>query len=93
MNILTDIIHIFSFSEILFFSCPVPVSPFKKMMGAPPVGGRRVLPPIGPAEMREQSPSPYRDSSTEEISQEMANLEDLMKDLSAITASQFNCQP
>ena len=29
--------------------------------------------------------------STEELSQEMANLEGLMKDLSAITASQFNC--
>ena len=29
--------------------------------------------------------------STEELSQEMANLEGLMKDLSAITASQFSC--
>nr|XP_045611215.1 neogenin-like isoform X3 [Procambarus clarkii] len=29
--------------------------------------------------------------STEELSQEMANLEGLMKDLSAITANQFNC--
>lgn len=29
--------------------------------------------------------------STEELNQEMANLEGLMKDLSAITASEFQC--
>jgi neogenin len=29
--------------------------------------------------------------STEELNQEMANLEGLMKDLSAITASEFEC--
>lgn len=30
-------------------------------------------------------------NSTEELNQEMANLEGLMKDLSAITASEFEC--
>lgn len=30
-------------------------------------------------------------TSTEELNQEMANLEGLMKDLSAITASEFEC--
>lgn len=29
--------------------------------------------------------------STEELNQEMANLEGLMKDLNAITASEFEC--
>lgn len=30
-------------------------------------------------------------TSAEELNQEMANLEDLMKDLDAITASEFEC--
>lgn len=30
-------------------------------------------------------------TSTEELNQEMANLEGLMKDLSAITANEFEC--
>jgi len=36
--------------------------------------------------------APLRPSySTEELTQEMANLEGLMKDLNAITASEFQC--
>lgn len=38
-------------------------------------------------EMQRLAPS----TSTEELNQEMANLEGLMKDLSAITASEFEC--
>lgn len=38
-------------------------------------------------EMQRLQPS----TSTEELNQEMANLEGLMKDLSAITASEFEC--
>lgn len=38
-------------------------------------------------EMQRLAPS----TSTEELNQEMANLEGLMKDLSAITANEFEC--
>uniref|UniRef100_A0A6A7FSF1 Neogenin n=2 Tax=Hirondellea gigas TaxID=1518452 RepID=A0A6A7FSF1_9CRUS len=83
-----------------------PSSPFKKLppsgcplgppTAAPPVGGRRVLPPIGrvdslPEEEDRVGCEMVGGVSTEELSQEMANLEGLMKDLSAITASQFSC--
>ena len=41
--------------------------------------------------MQEATDALIHGYSTEELSQEMANLEGLMKDLSAITANQFNC--
>ncbi|XP_072152438.1 neogenin isoform X4 [Bemisia tabaci] len=70
-------------------------SPYKK---APPTAGS-TLPP-GPASTSSTKPwqsdllqlSKIQPSySTEELNQEMANLEGLMKDLNAITASEFEC--
>ncbi|KAK4309382.1 hypothetical protein Pmani_018962 [Petrolisthes manimaculis] len=74
-------------------------SPFKKSMVP---GGSGLGPPgrwPGPS-MRVDSLPEHEEAheallhhgcSTEELTQEMANLEGLMKDLSAITANQFNC--
>ncbi|XP_023289160.1 neogenin isoform X2 [Orussus abietinus] len=67
-------------------------SPYKK----PPCGGTQlqknrlasVLNPSHTAEEIERLKPSY---STEELNQEMANLEGLMKDLNAITASEFEC--
>jgi neogenin len=39
----------------------------------------------------EVSPAQQKCYSTEELSQEISNLEGLMKDLNAITASEFQC--
>ncbi|XP_071534038.1 neogenin isoform X3 [Panulirus ornatus] len=80
-------------------------SPFKKSLvpgssgmasGAGPGGpsGRWVGPSMrvdSLPEHEEASEALLHGYSTEELSQEMANLEGLMKDLSAITANQFNC--
>lgn len=44
-------------------------------------------PPYTAEEIQRLAPS----HSTEELNQEMANLEGLMKDLNAITASEFEC--
>ncbi|XP_063603136.1 neogenin-like [Penaeus indicus] len=81
-------------------------SPFKKPPLVPPPsgsgGGSRWGPGTGGGgggpirvdalpEHEEASEALLHGYSTEELSQEMANLEGLMKDLSAITANQFNC--
>ncbi|XP_027214803.2 splicing factor, proline- and glutamine-rich [Penaeus vannamei] len=81
-------------------------SPFKKPPLAPPPSGPGGGPRWGPGgggggggpmrvdalpEHEEASEALLHGYSTEELSQEMANLEGLMKDLSAITANQFNC--
>ena len=47
----------------------------------------KYLPPHTLDELERLRPS----TSTEELNQEMANLEGLMKDLNAITASEFQC--
>lgn len=74
---------------------PQNASPFKKPSvlanGAPAASNR--LQQSGPSvahstdEIQRLAPS----TSTEELNQEMANLEGLMKDLSAITANEFEC--
>ncbi|RXG72199.1 hypothetical protein Avbf_00173, partial [Armadillidium vulgare] len=78
-------------------------SPFKKALNIPPPAGlpnniplsaRRVLPVSrvdSLPEHEELNEGLLHGYSTEELTQEMANLEGLMKDLSAITANQFNC--
>lgn len=59
---------------------PTPQSPFKK------AGGPMASPLLG------HKGKPMQHSySTEELNQEMANLEGLMKDLNAITANDFGC--
>ncbi|KAG1673521.1 Neogenin [Nymphon striatum] len=75
-------------------------SPNKKTVPTPPVvnttpgktrgAGVSIVTPRVPAEAikNEDLPPSY---STEELNLEMANLEGLMKDLNAITASQFEC--
>lgn len=75
---------------------PQNASPYKKSTGGPAstaaVSGNR-LQQSGPSvvhsndEVQRLAPS----TSTEELNQEMANLEGLMKDLSAITANEFEC--
>ncbi|KAK7084454.1 putative aminophospholipid-translocase, partial [Halocaridina rubra] len=81
---------------------PGVTSPFKKsLVGATPALGGAVGPGArwaGPnirvdslPEHEEANEALLHGYSTEELSQEMANLEGLMKDLSAITANQFNC--
>lgn len=69
------------------------LSPFKKQnlsLQPPPAMNRLqngALVTHSAEEMQRLAPS----TSTEELNQEMANLEGLMKDLSAITASEFEC--
>ena len=71
-------------------------SPYKKAMAAAPVssppivhkgnvGSRAIANDLKPPEKIQSS------YSTEELNQEMANLEGLMKDLNAITANEFGC--
>lgn len=70
-------------------------SPYKKSGSgsAATAGGANRLQQSGPSvahsndEVQRLAPS----TSTEELNQEMANLEGLMKDLSAITANEFEC--
>lgn len=62
-------------------------SPYKKLQGSPSRISSTNPPPHTAEEVQRLAPS----RSTEELNQEMANLEGLMKDLSAITASQFEC--
>lgn len=80
-------------------------SPFKKSLVPGSSGLSSSAGPAGPSgrwtgpSMRVDSLPEHEEAneallhgySTEELSQEMANLEGLMKDLSAITANQFNC--
>jgi hypothetical protein len=67
-------------------------SPYKKPLSTPTTSSNR-LQQSGPIishnsdEIQCLKPS----NSTEQLNQEMANLEGLMKDLSAITASEFEC--
>lgn len=65
---------------------PQGASPYKKS------GGYSTTSPL-PKQRQEQQELPKMQASysTEELNQEMANLEGLMKDLNAITASQFQC--
>ncbi|XP_063237445.1 neogenin isoform X2 [Bacillus rossius redtenbacheri] len=66
-------------------------SPYKK------VGGQPATPASGKGRVTSSAATSTDDSrlqasySTEELNQEMANLEGLMKDLNAITASEFEC--
>lgn len=66
-------------------------SPYKKSGTTTPSSSNRLqtgqLVPHSADEVQALRPS----TSTEELNQEMANLEGLMKDLSAITASEFEC--
>ncbi|KAL7046588.1 hypothetical protein ACKWTF_002648 [Chironomus riparius] len=66
-------------------------SPYKKSATTTPSSSNRLqtglLVPHSSDEIQALRPS----TSTEELNQEMANLEGLMKDLSAITASEFEC--
>lgn len=66
-------------------------SPYKKSGTTTPSSSNRLqsgqLVPHSSDEVQALRPS----TSTEELNQEMANLEGLMKDLSAITASEFEC--
>lgn len=68
-------------------------SPYKKSGSTTPSGttnrlqSGQGLVPHSSDEVQALRPS----TSTEELNQEMANLEGLMKDLSAITASEFEC--
>jgi neogenin len=66
-------------------------SPYKKSATTTPSASNRLqtgsLVPHSSDEVQMLRPS----TSTEELNQEMANLEGLMKDLSAITASEFEC--
>lgn len=68
-------------------------SPYKKSAATTPSTSTNRLQQCGPIvthsndEVQRLKPS----RSTEELNQEMANLEGLMKDLSAITASEFEC--
>ncbi|KAK8752524.1 hypothetical protein OTU49_005992, partial [Cherax quadricarinatus] len=80
-------------------------SPFKKSLTPGSSGMSGSAGPSGPSgrwagptmrvdslpEHEEANEALLHGYSTEELSQEMANLEGLMKDLSAITANQFNC--
>lgn len=71
-------------------------SPYKKSVAVPPI-----VPPTTAANRLQQGGSVAHSNdeiqrlapstSTEELNQEMANLEGLMKDLSAITANEFEC--
>ncbi|XP_044744590.1 neogenin isoform X2 [Coccinella septempunctata] len=66
-------------------------SPFKKLPPASQMGGSRISasnpPPHTSDEIQRLQPS----HSTEELNQEMANLEGLMLTLNAITANEFEC--
>lgn len=77
---------------------PQNASPYKKSVGGAAVAAAAAasanrLQQSGPSvahsndEVQRLAPS----TSTEELNQEMANLEGLMKDLSAITANEFEC--
>ncbi|XP_044002632.1 neogenin isoform X2 [Aphidius gifuensis] len=67
-------------------------SPYKKQLGSTSQLAKNRLTSVSsashtPEELERLKPS----YSTEELNQEMANLEGLMKDLNAITASEFEC--
>lgn len=65
-------------------------SPYKKSAATTPSTSNRLQ--SGIAHSSDEVQIMLRPStSTEELNQEMANLEGLMKDLSAITASEFEC--
>ncbi|XP_023218240.1 neogenin-like isoform X3 [Centruroides sculpturatus] len=78
---------------------PQSCSPHKKasaVPGAPPAPAQPSRPAAARTREAEQQDSSKDDApplsySTEELNQEMANLEGLMKDLNAITASEFQC--
>lgn len=66
-------------------------SPYKKSATTTPSTSNRLQ--AGPfvAHSSDEVQMLRPSTSTEELNQEMANLEGLMKDLSAITASEFEC--
>jgi neogenin len=66
-------------------------SPYKKSATTTPSTSNRLQ--AGPlvAHSSDEVQMLRPSNSTEELNQEMANLEGLMKDLSAITASEFEC--
>jgi neogenin len=64
-------------------------SPYKKSTTTTPTNRLQSGPFVAHSADEVQSLRPS--TSTEELNQEMANLEGLMKDLSAITASEFEC--
>ena len=74
-----------------------PSSPYKKAL-ATAVAGVSSPPPLhkgivrgGGGDLRPPENKLHSSYSTEELNQEMANLEGLMKDLNAITANDFGC--
>ncbi|KAL1140724.1 hypothetical protein AAG570_000654, partial [Ranatra chinensis] len=74
---------------------PQASSPYKKAAGGgqystAPVVSTSPLPSKS-KHMADDLPKIQPSYSTEELNQEMANLEGLMKDLNAITASEFQC--
>lgn len=64
-------------------------SPYKKSNTTTPTNRLQNGPHI--EHSKEEGRALRTSTSTEELNQEMANLEGLMKDLSAITASEFEC--
>lgn len=64
---------------------PQGTSPYKKG------GSYSTTSPLPRQRQEQELPKIQASYSTEELNQEMANLEGLMKDLNAITASQFQC--
>ncbi|XP_076679659.1 neogenin protein frazzled isoform X6 [Andrena cerasifolii] len=66
-------------------------SPYKKPQSTTQLAKNRLASVSNPAHTSEEVERLKPSYSTEELNQEMANLEGLMKDLNAITASEFEC--
>lgn len=66
-------------------------SPYKKALVSAPVSSPPVVHKGGRAADLKAPEKIHSSYSTEELNQEMANLEGLMKDLNAITANEFGC--
>lgn len=66
-------------------------SPYKKSATTTPSTSNRLQSGPHVAHSSDEVQMLRPSTSTEELNQEMANLEGLMKDLSAITASEFEC--
>ncbi|XP_006565869.1 neogenin isoform X5 [Apis mellifera] len=66
-------------------------SPYKKPQSSAQLAKNRLASVSNPVHTSEEVERLKPSYSTEELNQEMANLEGLMKDLNAITASEFEC--
>ncbi|XP_033301692.1 neogenin isoform X2 [Bombus bifarius] len=66
-------------------------SPYKKPQSSTQLAKNRLASVSNPVHTSEEVERLKPSYSTEELNQEMANLEGLMKDLNAITASEFEC--